>query len=109
MHHMMTRYMLWNYAGREGWSQDAQAANIAPFNGVGNIFGKLFAVNLKGMLKIHYSVSSSAWVVRYLLSFPAGLENGCRIYGDVYSSWVILLLSIRISSSRSRGKEIIFM
>ncbi|MCK7517185.1 MAG: hypothetical protein MZV64_05425 [Ignavibacteriales bacterium] len=40
MNHMMTRYLLWNFAGREGWVQD-QGVNIAPFNGIGNIFGKL--------------------------------------------------------------------
>ncbi|MCK7529140.1 MAG: hypothetical protein MZV64_72085 [Ignavibacteriales bacterium] len=39
MNHMMTRYWLWNYAGREGWVQD-DGANIAPFNFIGNIFGK---------------------------------------------------------------------
>ncbi len=47
MNHMMTRYWLWNYAGREGWVQD-DGANIAPFNSIGNIFGKLFAVNFEG-------------------------------------------------------------
>jgi hypothetical protein len=47
MNHMMTRYWLWNYAGREGWTQD-DGANIAPFNFVGNIFGKIFSVNFEG-------------------------------------------------------------
>jgi hypothetical protein len=47
MNHMMTRYWLWNYAGREGWAQD-DGANVAPFNFIGNIFGKLFAVNFNG-------------------------------------------------------------
>lgn len=50
MNHMMTRYLLWNFAGREGWSQD-QGANIAPFNGIGNVFGKLIAVNFAGDVK----------------------------------------------------------
>ncbi|MFO7524040.1 MAG: DUF2723 domain-containing protein [Ignavibacteriaceae bacterium] len=50
MNHMMTRYLLWNFAGREGWSQD-QGANIAPFNGIGNIFGKLINVNFAGDVK----------------------------------------------------------
>ena len=50
MNHMMTRYLLWNFAGREGWEQD-QGANIAPFNGIGNIFGKLIGVNFAGDTK----------------------------------------------------------
>lgn len=50
MNHMMTRYWLWNYAGREGWVQD-DGANVAPFNFIGNIFGKLFAVNFNGEFK----------------------------------------------------------
>lgn len=47
MNHMMTRYWLWNYAGREGWNQD-QGANIAPFNQIGNIFGKVFNIQFAG-------------------------------------------------------------
>lgn len=50
MNHMKTRYLLWNFAGREGWSQD-QGANIAPFNGIGNVFGKLIAINFAGDVK----------------------------------------------------------
>lgn len=50
MNHMMTRYLLWNFAGREGWAQD-QGANIAPFNGLGNIFGKIIGVNFAGDVK----------------------------------------------------------
>lgn len=50
MNHMMTRYWLWNYAGREGWVQD-QGANIAPFNQIGNIFGKLFNINFEGNVR----------------------------------------------------------
>lgn len=50
MNHMMTRYLLWNFAGREGWVQD-QGANIAPFNDLGNIFGKLIGVNFAGEVK----------------------------------------------------------
>lgn len=50
MNHMKTRYLLWNFAGREGWSQD-QGANIAPFNGLGNIFGKIIGVNFGGDVK----------------------------------------------------------
>ncbi len=47
MNHMMTRYLLWNYTGREGWVQD-DGANIAPFNSIGNIFGKIIRVNFNG-------------------------------------------------------------
>ena len=47
MNHMMTRYWLWNYAGREGWVQD-DGANIAPFNSIGNIVGKIISVNFNG-------------------------------------------------------------
>ncbi|MFZ2324916.1 MAG: DUF2723 domain-containing protein [Ignavibacteriaceae bacterium] len=50
MEHMMTRYLLWNFAGREGWEQD-QGANIAPFNGIGNIFGKILGVKFAGEVK----------------------------------------------------------
>jgi hypothetical protein len=50
MNHMMTRYLLWNFAGREGWEQD-QGVNIAPFNGIGNIIGKLIGVNFAGETK----------------------------------------------------------
>jgi len=47
MNHMMTRYWLWNYAGREGWVQD-DGANIAPFNFIGNIFGKIISIKFEG-------------------------------------------------------------
>ncbi len=47
MNHMMTRYWLWNYAGREGWVQD-DGANIAPFNFIGNIFGKIINIKFEG-------------------------------------------------------------
>jgi hypothetical protein len=50
MNHMMTRYLLWNYAGREGWDQD-QGANIAPFNGIGNLFKGLTGVEFNGEVK----------------------------------------------------------
>ena len=50
MEHMMTRYWLWNFAGREGWEQD-QGANIAPFNSIGNIFGKILSVHFGGETK----------------------------------------------------------
>ncbi|MBI5662426.1 MAG: DUF2723 domain-containing protein [Ignavibacterium album] len=50
MNHMMTRYWLWNFAGREGWVQD-QGANIAPFNAFGNAFGKLLGIKFNGEVK----------------------------------------------------------
>lgn len=50
MNHMMTRYLLWNFAGREGWTQD-DGANIAPFNGIGNAFGKIFSIHFAGDMK----------------------------------------------------------
>lgn len=50
MNHMMTRYWLWNYAGREGWNQD-QGANIAPLNPVGNAIGKIFNIRFEGNVK----------------------------------------------------------
>jgi hypothetical protein len=50
MEHMMTRYLLWNFAGREGWEQD-DGPNIAPFNSFGNIFGKILGVKFAGEVK----------------------------------------------------------
>ncbi len=47
MNHMMTRYLLWNFAGRESWVQDA-GPNIAPFNTIGNAFGKIFNIHFAG-------------------------------------------------------------
>jgi hypothetical protein len=47
MNHMMTRYILWTYAGRESWIQDA-GPNIWPFNQVGNVFGKIFNIRFAG-------------------------------------------------------------
>lgn len=53
MHHMMTRYILWNFAGRESWDQDS-GPNIAPFNDIGNIFGKLFHLHFAGDVSKSY-------------------------------------------------------
>jgi hypothetical protein len=50
MNHMMTRYILWNFAGRESWDQDA-GSNIAPFNGLGTILGNPFGIDFKGEVK----------------------------------------------------------
>ncbi len=50
MNHMMTRYLLWNFAGREGWVQD-DGPNIAPFNSIGNVFGKIFDIHFAGKAK----------------------------------------------------------
>jgi hypothetical protein len=49
MNHMMTRYILWTYAGRESWIQDA-GPNIYPFNSIGNVFGKIFDLRFAGDL-----------------------------------------------------------
>lgn len=50
MNHMMTRYLLWNYAGRESWNQDA-GVNMWPFNAVGNAIGKAFNIRFDGEAK----------------------------------------------------------
>jgi hypothetical protein len=50
MNHMMTRYWLWNYAGRESWVQDA-GVDIAPFNQIGNVFGKFLGIHFAGKIK----------------------------------------------------------
>ncbi len=50
MNHMFTRYLLWNYAGREGWVQDDHA-DVAPFNSIGNFFGKIFDLQFAGKVK----------------------------------------------------------
>ena len=50
MNHMMTRYILWNFAGRESWEQDS-GANIAPFNVIGNAIGKIFDIRFAGDVK----------------------------------------------------------
>jgi hypothetical protein len=47
MNHMMTRYIMWTYGGRESWTQDS-GVNIWPFNGVGNAFGKVFNLKFAG-------------------------------------------------------------
>ncbi len=50
MNHMMTRYWLWNYAGRESWVQDA-GVDIAPFNKIGNIFGSILGIHFAGKVR----------------------------------------------------------
>jgi hypothetical protein len=47
MNHMMTRYILWTYAGRESWEQDA-GPDIYPFNSIGNVIGKAFNIHFTG-------------------------------------------------------------
>jgi hypothetical protein len=47
MNHMMTRYWMWNYAGRESWIQDS-GVDIAPFNKIGNIFGPILGIQFGG-------------------------------------------------------------
>lgn len=54
MNHMMTRYILWSYAGRESWYQDA-GPNVWPFNGIANFFfGKLFNLKFAGTARDSY-------------------------------------------------------
>jgi hypothetical protein len=60
MNHMMTRYLLWNYAGRESWNQNAPA-NIAPFNKIGEIFGSFADLKFAG------SVKDSLFAIPFLL------------------------------------------
>ncbi len=60
MNHMMTRYWLWNYAGREGWQQD-DGANIAPFNKLGNLFSGIINVRFNG------DVADSLFGIPFLL------------------------------------------
>ena len=51
MNHMMTRYLLWNFAGREGWRQD-DGVDIAPFNGIGNALSTILGgVSFGGDIK----------------------------------------------------------
>jgi hypothetical protein len=47
MNHMMTRYIMWNFAGRESWDQDS-GVNIWPLNDVGNVIGKAFGLHFAG-------------------------------------------------------------
>ena len=53
MNHMMSRYILWNFAGRQSWDQDS-GPNVAPFNGVANIFGNLFGLKFEGDVSKSY-------------------------------------------------------
>jgi ABC-type transport system involved in multi-copper enzyme maturation permease subunit len=50
MNHMMTRYWLWNYAGRKDWVQES-GPNISPFNKIGNFFGAPFNIHFGGETK----------------------------------------------------------
>lgn len=63
MNHMMTRYWLWNYAGREGWVQD-DGADVAPFNSIGNIVGRVIAVNFNG--DVNYSLFGIPFLIGLL-------------------------------------------
>lgn len=50
MNHMMTRYWMWNYVGREGWNQD-DGVNIWPLNSVFQGIGKIFNIRFAGEAK----------------------------------------------------------
>ncbi len=60
MNHMMTRYILWNFAGRSSWNQDA-GPDIAPFNEIGNVFGKILGIHFAG------NVADSLYGIPFLL------------------------------------------
>jgi hypothetical protein len=47
MNHMMTRYLLWQYGGRESWYQDS-GVNMWPLNSIGNAIGKPFNLQFAG-------------------------------------------------------------
>lgn len=87
MNHMMTRYILWTYGGRESWDQDA-GPNIYPFNGAGNILGKLF--NLKFAGDAHNSFFGIPFIIGLL-----------GIYFHFRKDWkmatVILLMFVFVS------------
>jgi hypothetical protein len=61
MNHMMTRYWMWNFAGREGWRQD-DGANIAPFNAIGNVVGVLL-----GKLRFGGEMGHSLFAIPFLI------------------------------------------
>ena len=61
MNHMMTRYWMWNFAGREGWRED-DGANIAPFNGIGNAVGVLL-----GKMRFAGDVQYSLFGIPFLI------------------------------------------
>ena len=61
MNHMMTRYWLWNFAGREGWRQD-DGVDIAPFNGIGNSIGVLL-----GKMRFNGDVKDSLFAIPFLI------------------------------------------
>jgi len=108
MNHMMTRYWLWNYAGREGWDQD-DGANIAPFNQIGNIFGKVFNVHFDG------SAKDSLFAIPLILGL-LGIYFHFRKDWKMASVFMIMFILMgyltafyQNNSSRSQEKEIIFM
>jgi len=61
MNHMMTRYWLWNFAGREGWRQD-DGVDIAPFNGIGNVVGVLL-----GKLRFGGTMGHSLFAIPFII------------------------------------------
>jgi len=87
MNHMMTRYILWTYGGRDSWYQDA-GPNVYPFNGVANIFSKMFNIHFAG--EAHNSF--------FGIPFLIGLLG---IYFHFRKDWkmasVVLLLFIFVS------------
>ncbi len=106
MNHMMTRYWLWNFAGREGWAQD-DGANIAPFNDIGNIFGKIINVHFAGDVKDSlFGIPFLPRITRNLFSFPQRLENGFRLYGYVYLDGILNCFLSKPAAAPAKGKRL---
>jgi len=84
MNHMMTRYLLWNYAGREGWVQD-DGANIAPFNDIGNLIGRIIAVDFEG------KAADSLFAVPFLIGL-FGIYHHFRKDWKMASVFVIMFI-----------------
>ncbi|MBD3411261.1 MAG: DUF2723 domain-containing protein, partial [Ignavibacteriales bacterium] len=60
MNHMMTRYLLWNFAGRASWYQE-DGANVAPFNSIAETIARPLGLKFGG------TVATSLWALPLLL------------------------------------------
>lgn len=86
MNHMMTRYILWNFAGRESWDQDS-GVNVWPFNSVANLVGKLFGLRFAG------PASKSYFGIPFLIGL-IGLFYHFRRDWKMASVFLVLFLMI---------------
>lgn len=86
MNHMMSRYILWNFAGRQSWDQDS-GPNVAPFNGVANIFGNLFGLKFEG------DVSKSYFGIPFLIGL-IGIFFHFRKDWKMASVFIVLFIMI---------------